>query len=413
MSEITSIIKNICEEKGLSQEDVLDTIELALAAAYRKKFNNDKNQNIKAEFNLETSKTKIFDIKNVVEDQIEKNEEDERNSDDNEFIFNPKLHIELSEAKKIKKNYKIGDEIITPLEVPEDYGRMAAQTAKQVIIQKLREAERETIYQDFKSKEGEVVSGVIQRMERKGVLVDIGKAIGILFKENQIPGERYRTGSRIKVYIKEVVKGHRGAEIILSRTAPEILEKIFILEIPEISNGLVELKFIAREAGFRSKVAVLANSDSIDPVGSCVGQRGSRIQTIIQELGGEKVDIIIYDEDPKEFISNALSPAKVLDVELNQETKEAIVKVLSDQLSLAIGKNGQNVRLASRLTDWRIDILEVKEDREEILHAVSQENSDDDSLENEESENNIEENIEEKEDLEKEEGKNSDEKNGD
>jgi transcription termination/antitermination protein NusA len=236
---------------------------------------------------------------------------------------------------------------------------MAAQTAKQVIIQRLREAEREMVFNEFKGKEKEVVSGVIQRREGRLVLIDLGKSVGILPAEEQIPGEFYKPGERIKVYVKEVNSRAKGAEIVLSRTAEEILRKVFYLEIPEISNGLIELKAVAREAGFRSKVAVWTDSDNVDPIGSCVGQRGARIQTIIGELGGEKIDIILYDEDPIRFISNALSPAKIISIKLNEQERKATVTVSSDQLSLAIGKGGQNARLAAKLTGWKIDITEA------------------------------------------------------
>lgn len=382
MSELSNAIKQICEEKGLSYEAVLGTIESALAAAYRKDF-GEKNQNIVVEFNPETVESKVFDVKTVVEDQPEEDEEGEESvsaeataeegrkvkkedasdepadsAEEEEHKFNPKTDIQISEAQAIKKSYKIGDVIKTPLEVPGEFGRMAAQTAKQVIIQRLREAERETIFNEFEDKAGEVVSGVVQRREGRVVLVDLGRAAGILTQEEQIYGERYNPGDRVKVYIKEVRLGSKGPEIILSRTSEEILKKIFYLEIPEISNGLVDLKAVAREAGSRSKVAVTTESESVDPIGSCVGQRGARIQTIIQELGGEKVDIIEWDEDPAKFISNALSPAKIMSIDLDEKESKATVKVSSDQLSLAIGKSGQNARLAARLTGWKIDIVE-------------------------------------------------------
>jgi len=366
MSEISKAIKQICEEKGLSEEDVINTIELALAAAYRKDFlDKSKPYNIRAKYDFATNQSKIFDVKTVVEDLTEEELEKIKLQEDGELLadeevrkVNPKTDIEFSEAQKIDKKYKVGDEIITELEVPTAYGRMAAQTAKQVIIQKLREAEREAIYSEFKDKENEVVNAIVQRVEGRRVLIDIGKAVGFLPREEQILGEPYKTGARIKVFIKEVRLGSRGAEIILSRTSEEILKKIFYLEIPEIANGLVELKSIAREAGSRSKVAVLASTDRIDPVGACVGQKGARIQTIISELGGEKIDIIIWDEDPQVYIANALAPAKILDIKIKSED-EVIVRVASDQLSLAIGKHGQNVRLAARLTGWKIDIVEA------------------------------------------------------
>ena len=403
MSEITNAIKQICEEKNLSYDAVIATIESALAAAYRKDY-GEKNQNIKVEFNPETAESKVFDVKTVVEDLPEEPEEEEneaeqeiKKDDKEERKFNPKTEIQLSEAKTIKKSYKIGDEIKTALEVPAAYGRMAAQTAKQVIIQRLREAERDMVFEEFKDKKNEVITGVVQRREGRLVLVDLGKAIGIILPEDQVKNERYNPGERIKVYVREVKITPKGPEILLSRTSEEILKKIFYLEIPEISNGLIEIKAVAREAGNRSKVAVQAESENIDPIGSCVGQRGSRIQTIISELGGEKIDIINYEEDSAKFIANALAPAKVNDVELDEEKKSAIVKVDDDQLSLAIGNSGQNVRLAARLTGWKIDIAGTKK----IDPLTAEE--DKDKIEVKEDENNIEEKVKTKEEEAKEE----------
>lgn len=371
MNEITNAIKHICEEKGLSYEAVITTIESALAAAYRKDF-GEKNQNIKVEFSEDIESSKVFDVKTVVEDMPEeievevevKKEDDEEKNEDGEEVrkFNPKTEIQLSDAKLIKKTAKIGDEIKIELKVPSSYGRMAAQTAKQVIIQRLREAEREMVFNDFKEKEHEVVSGVVQRKEGRIVLVDLGKSTGVLPPDGQIYGEKYNPGDRVKVYVKEVALKTRGPEIILSRTADEILKEVFYLEIPEIANGLIELKNVAREAGSRSKVAVHTDAENVDPIGSCVGQRGSRIQVIISELGGEKVDIVEWDEDPEVYITNALSPAKIISIDIDKKNKKATVLVSSDQLSLAIGKGGQNARLAARLTGWKIDIIENKKE---------------------------------------------------
>jgi len=399
MSDITSAIKQICDEKNLSYEAVLETIESALAAAYRKDF-GEKNQNIKVEFDPETGKSKVFDVKTVVEDlpeeelaEVEEAEEEPAKEEkrkkgapaapakeevavegeEEKKKFNPKTEIQISEAKTMKKSAKIDDEIKTKLEVPAAYGRMAAQTAKQVIIQRLREAEREMVFDEFKDKENEVISGVIQRREAGLVLIDLGKAVGVLPPDEQIYGERYNPGDRIKIYVKEVRVTPKGPEVVLSRTSEEILKKVFYLEIPEISNGLIELKAVAREAGSRAKVAVFTNSDKVDPIGSCVGQRGSRIQTIIQELGGEKVDIIQYDDDAVRFITNALSPAKIVGVELNDQEKKAVVAVAEDQLSLAIGKGGQNARLAARLTGWKIDIVSKGEKKAEKKEEKAEE----------------------------------------
>lgn len=384
MSDLSNAIKQVCEEKNLSYEAVIETIESALAAAYRKDF-GIKNQNIKIEFDeSDVAKSKVFDVKTVVEDlpeeEVVEGEEAEEVVETEEVVegeevkkFNPKTEVQLKDAKLLKKTAKIGDELKIKLDVPAAYGRMAAQTAKQVIIQRLREAEREMVFNDFKDKEHEVVSGVIQRRERRFVLVDLGKSIGILQSEEQIPGEKYIPGERIKVYVKEVSLKAKGPEIVLSRTSEEILRKVFYLEIPEVSNGLIEIKRLAREAGSRSKVAVWTDSENIDPIGSCVGQRGARIQTIIKELGGEKVDIIEYDEDPKKFIINALSPAKILGIDIDEETEKATVAVAADQLSLAIGKGGQNARLAARLTGWKIDIVENGTKKSEGMEVIAQE----------------------------------------
>lgn len=394
MSELSSAIKQVCEEKNLDYDTVVSTIELALAAAYRKDY-GEKNQNIKVKFDVNTGKSEIFDVKTVVENLPEQEEaemlerlyapqdknakedlayEPELDAEGKEIKkFNPKTDIQLKEAAILKSGAQVGDEIVTELPIPDSYGRMAAQTAKQVIIQKLREMERDMIFGEFKDKEGEVVSGIVQRREGRLVFVDLGKAIGILPAEEQIYGERYNISDRIKVHVKEVREGHKGPEIILSRRSEEILRKVFYLEIPEISNGLVEIKSVAREAGSRSKVAIYTEAENVDPVGSCVGQRGSRIQTIISELGGEKVDIIEYNEDPAKFIANALAPAKITDIELNEQDHKAIVKVASDKLSLAIGKSGQNVRLAAHLTGWKIDIIEDGGSGEKIVDSENPE----------------------------------------
>jgi N utilization substance protein A len=372
MSDISSAMRVICEEKGLSFEAVLETVESALAAAYRKDF-GEKSQNIKVEFDPETGKSKVYDVKTVVEDLpadyedlLAKAEEAEAAAreageiipEEEQFKrFNSKLEIQLSAARLLKKGAKLGEEVRLKLEVPAEYGRMAAQTAKQVIIQRLREAERDMVFNEFKDREHEVVAGVIQRREGGIVFVDMGKSTGVIMPDEQVPGERYPIGERVKVFVKEVRLSSKGPEIILSRTSDEILRKVFYLEIPEISNGLVELKAVAREAGSRAKVAVHTSSDKVDPIGSCVGQRGARIQTIIKELGGEKVDIILYDEDPARFIINSLAPARINEVVINEIDKRAEVLVDEDQLSLAIGKGGQNARLAAHLTGWKVDIV--------------------------------------------------------
>jgi N utilization substance protein A len=378
-SPIYQAIKQICDEKNIKPESVIETIEAALAAAYRKDF-GAKNQNVKVEFNPETGEFRVFDIKTVVLDELaekyeaerkereerakmglqeeKKEEKVEEKEGEEELKFNPKLHLGLTEAKKIKADAKVDEVLKAELEVPGAFGRMAAQTAKQVIVQKLREAERDTLYQEFKGKEGELLSGVVQRWEGKLVLVDLGHVTALLPPEEQIERERYNPGARLKFYVREVTMTTKGPQVIVSRSHSEILRKLFTFEIPEVASGTVKIQGIAREAGSRSKVAVSAEDQNIDPIGSCIGQRGTRIQTIINELGGEKVDIIEWDEDPAKLIANALSPAKISVTELNQEEKSVFATVKPDQLSLAIGRGGQNVRLAVKLTGWKINIKE-------------------------------------------------------
>ncbi len=386
-SPIEQAIRQIVEEKGLSYEAVIDAIQSALAAAYRKDF-GDKNQNTEVEFNTNDGSMKVWDVKTVVEDidleELERLEEERRQraealaqqieearkkgtripsasfEEESGQRFNPKTDIMVSEAQILKYGAKIGDNIRNELPQPEEFGRMAAMTAKQVITQKLREAEREVVYSEFKEHEGELLNGTVQRREGRVVLVDLGRTTAIMRPEDQIQFERYNSGDRIRVYVRQVGLTTKGPEILVSRTADEMVRKLFHVEIPEVGEGLVEIKSIAREAGSRSKVAVTTSDNSIDPIGACIGQRGSRIQTIISELGGEKVDIVQWSEDAKTFITNALSPSKVLEVELSTDEHAASVKVNADQLSLAIGKGGQNVRLAAHLTGWKINIREAE-----------------------------------------------------
>jgi N utilization substance protein A len=353
----------------------LDAIEQAMAAAYKKDYGK-KGQIIRAKFDLETGKTDFFQIKIVVDETIAKIEEEtplpnlplskgeEQGGGEYSFIdegdervrFNSEHHIMLEDAKKIKKDVELNDEVVFPLESKEDYGRIAAQTAKQVIIQRIREAERTSIIDEYGTKEGEIITGIVQKIERGNVYVDFNRATGILPAEEQIPGEFFQRGQRVRAYLYSVEDTQRGINLRLSRTHPKFIEKLFAIEAPEIENGTVEIKSIAREAGARSKIAVHSNDEHIDPVGSCVGQKGTRVNTITQELLGEKIDIIPWSEDPKQFVSNSLSPAKVLSIEIDEKEHKAIIEVADDQLSLAIGKGGQNVRLAAKLTGWRIDI---------------------------------------------------------
>lgn len=377
MSDITKAIQLLCEEKNLSYEAVMETIETALAAAYRKDFGN-KQQNIKVKFDPETADMQAWDVKTVVEDideEVLKNAQEEMvvrrekaRSENRELSeeetsdlphFNPKTELMMAEAKKVSKKAKLGEVLEIPLELPGAFGRMAAQTAKQVIIQKVREAERNMVFGDFKGQEGQIIIGTIQRAEGRKVLVDLGKITGLLLGEQQIERENYRPGARMKFYVVSVNMGPRGPEVLLSRSTSRLVEEIFKQEIPEIESGIVKIKGVARDAGYRSKVAVQTDDEAIDPVGACIGQRGSRINTIIEELGGEKIDIIEYKEDAAAYITKALSPAKVSSVELNDTEKTADVQVTSDQFSLAIGRSGQNVRLASELTGWRINLKDL------------------------------------------------------
>ncbi len=270
--------------------------------------------------------------------------------------FNPKTEILLSEAEKINKKIKLGEELVIKLETPDDFGRIAAQTAKQVIIQRIREAERTTILNEFQKREGELVNTVVQRREGHNIIVDLNKVMGIIPPEEQIRNDHYVPGNRLRVLILKAEETNKGPKIIVSRAHPEVVNKIFNIEVPEIANGIVEVKSIARNPGYRTKIAVFSNQKNIDPVGSCVGQKGSRVQTIINELGGEKIDIIEWDKDISTFIKNSLAPAKIINIETNKNEKSAIVKVDEDQMSLAIGRDGQNVKLAAKLTDWKIDI---------------------------------------------------------
>ncbi len=387
---IVQAIKQICDEKQLSADAVLETVEAALAAAYRKDF-GEKNQNVKIVFDPETGNMRAFDVKTVVaeelfikytlEEELRKKAAEEAeatgvkpepapreekvqvlNADGTpapeEPVYNPKLNLSLSQAREIKKDSVLGDELKLELEIPAAFGRMAAMTAKQVITQRLREAERNMVFNEMKAQEGQLVMGLVQRREGRLVIVDLGRIAGIMPPEEQSPQESYEPGQRIKVYIKAVNLGVRGPQVIVSRASEEMVKKLFTLEIPEVSTGTVVLHNVAREAGSRSKVSVSSAQANIDPIGSCIGQRGTRIQTIISELGGEKVDIIQYSEDAEKYIAMALSPAKVGSVQLNEAEKIATVTVPNDQLSLAIGRGGQNVRLASSLTGWKINILE-------------------------------------------------------
>lgn len=342
-------INQIADEKGLPREIIVETVEAALAAAYRKDY-GDKDQEVRVTLDEATGEARVFISKEIVKtkDEVE-----------DEF-----LQITLADAKKHRSDAKVG-ETVEYEDQPEDFGRVAAQTAKQVIIQRLREAEREMVFSEYKDKEDSVLSGVVQRIEGGTIYVDLGKANAVLFASEQIPGERYYPGQRLKVYVVRVEQTTRGPQIVVSRAHANMVRHLFELEVPEIGTGAVHIKAIAREAGVRTKLAVYSSADGVDAVGTFVGGRGSRVQAVMGDLGEEKIDIILYDDDPQTFIKNALSPTKVIAVELDEDNKKAVVKVPEDQLSLAIGKQGQNVRLAAKLTGWNIDIMSADESRVE------------------------------------------------
>lgn len=392
LGQFGSAIAQICEEKGIDKDKVIESVEAALAAAYKKEYGK-RGQIIVAKLDEITGEASFKQLKEVVDETTRvvdaeglENEDPESekvpasavrseeiiekavlmpvvDETSNEEVllpkFNPERDVFLDKVKKIDKTIKVGDFIEIPLDSKDEYGRVASQTAKQVIIQRIREAERDSMYEEYKGKEGEVLSGVVQRMEFDRVYIDIGKAVGVLLPADQIPGEYYRIGQRLKVYIEKVESDPKGPGIKLSRRSPELLIKLFELEVPEIFSGTVEIKAVAREAGHRSKIAVISNEEGIDPIGSCVGQKGTRVQTVIDEVAGEKIDIIEWNDDVETLIEAALAPAKVARVKINESTKEAEAYVSEDQLSLAIGKKGQNVRLAAKLTGWKIDVKKL------------------------------------------------------
>jgi N utilization substance protein A len=373
LKAFTSAVAQISEEKGIPEDVILETIETAIAAAYKKDYGK-KGQIIRAKLDKETGALKLWQVKLVVDENMIKSEEEvveqEASQEEQRFVreeeeqlleegekkvrFNPEKHIMADEAKEIKKKAKPGDELVFNLETKDDFGRIAAQTAKQVILQRIREAERDAIFKEFKDKEDQIVSAIVQRVEGMIVFFDIGKATGVMLLKDQVQGEHYRMGERLRVYVTEVQIGPKGPQIYVSRSHPKILSRLFELEVPEIASGAVVIKSIAREPGERSKVAVTATQEGIDPIGSMVGQRGTRVTAVINELGGEKIDIIEWNENMEKFAANSLSPAKVLDV--SAEKNRMLVTVAEDQLSLAIGKEGQNVRLAAKLTGWKMDI---------------------------------------------------------
>ncbi len=366
LKNLKRAIEQIAEEKGIDAEKILEAVESAIAAAYKKEYEK-KSELIKSKFDLKTGALKFWQVKIIADEttvrMVSEGEEGaemkaETVSEETGPVlprYNPDRHILLEEARKIKVDAKAGDELEFPLDTHDDFGRIAAQTAKQVILQRLREAERDSILKEFQNREGEIVSGVIQRFDRGNIFIDLGRATGIMFYNEAIPGEHYRPGERLRFYIVAIQQETKVPGIILSRSHPNFVKKLFALEVPEIADGVIEIKAIAREPGSRTKVAVASNAEGVDPVGSCVGPRGTRVMSVSNELGQEKVDIIEWSDDVSKLIGNALSPAKVKEVQILPR-REAKVFIPEDQLSLAIGKGGQNVRLAAKLTGWRIDV---------------------------------------------------------
>jgi N utilization substance protein A len=391
IKDLGRALKQVAEEKGLEPEKVLEAIESSIAAAYKKEY-GERGEVVKCKLDLKTGELKFWLVKTVVDETAVRFVEEETKEGETATPvggaagakiaaragkdkkeeraevapiigeeelklprYNPERHILLDEAKKIKKDAKLGEELTFPLETHEDFGRIAAQTAKQVVLQKLRESERDSILSEWRDKEGTIVSGVVQRFERGNIYVDLGRTVGVMFANESIPGEHYRAGERLRFLVLAVQEDSRLPGIILSRSHPKFVVGLFMLEVPELVEGLVEIKSIAREPGNRTKIAAISKAEGVDPVGALVGQRGTRVMVVNNELGQEKIDIIEYSDDPEKFIANALSPAKVQSVEILPR-REARVYVPEGQLSLAIGKGGQNVRLAAKLTGWKIDV---------------------------------------------------------
>lgn len=344
-------LEAIEKEKGIKKDTLFEAIEAALISAYKRNFSS--SHNVKVNIDRETGEMRVYSYLNVVDK-----------------VTNPHHEIHIEEARKKDPLYKLGD--VVELEVtPKNFGRIAAQTAKQVVIQRIREAERDLIYEEYIDREEDIVTGLIQRFEQKNVIINLGKTEAILAPSEQMPGETYKQGDRLKTYVLEVKKTTKGPQILVSRTHPGLLKRLFELEVPEIYNGVVEIKAIAREPGSRSKVAVFSRHKDVDPVGACVGPKGNRVQSIVGELKGEKIDIMEWDEDPEIFVARALSPAKVLKVEIFPDNKSALVVVPDYQLSLSIGKEGQNVRLAAKLSGWKIDIISESRYNEKIEEEKS------------------------------------------
>jgi N utilization substance protein A len=373
---INSVLNQLEKDRGIPREKALDAIEQALSSAYKKEYGKH-GQIIRADFNQESGTVSFQQVKEVVDDStVQLPDEDGGFDTDSDLDrFDSERHILIDDAQKIKGSAELGDEIAFPLEDKDDYGRISTQTAKQVIIQKIREAEKVSVYDEFAEKKGQIVNGTVQRFERGNLYIDLGRATGLMPYKEQIPGERFRQGERIRALLLDVDESSRGIFLKLSRSSANFLRRLFEMEAPEVASGVVELKRIAREAGSRSKIAVHSDDEYIDPVGACVGQRGVRVTTVMSALGNEKIDIIEWSGNDEIFVEKALSPAEVMRVELDEDTKEAHAYVMPDQQSLAIGKGGQNARLAAKLTGWTIDIRSLEGDDEESEITVDPDGS--------------------------------------
>ena len=379
LKAIHAVLDQLEEERNIPREKVIEAIEAALATAYKKEYGK-RSQFIKSIFDLQSGKAEFFQVKVAVDpkDMLTDEEIEEVRAERDagrdlsyerqdelaqKIRFNDDQHILLADAQKIKKDVVAGSELVFPLDHQDDFGRIAAQTAKQIIMQKIREAEKVNLVGEFGTKTGEIITGTVERVERGSIFVDVGKAVGVIPYDEQIKTERFKQGERVRAYLVDVDDSGRGVFLRLSRSHPKFLGKLFELEVPEIKAGTIEIKSIAREAGARSKIAVWSKDSSVDPVGAMVGQRGSRVSVVMSELHGERIDIIEYVEDLAEYVERSLSPARVLGVDIDEANKTAHAVVTEDQQSLAIGKGGQNVRLAAKLTGWRIDIKSVPADQ--------------------------------------------------
>ena len=350
--EFLQTLKELAYEKGIDEEQLFETIEAALISAYRRNFNLAQNdRNVRIALSRETGAFHVFAIKDVVEE-----------------VTNDVTEISLAQARAINPDYVIGDVVEIEM-TPANFGRIAAQTAKQVVMQRLREAERGIVYDEYMNRKSDIVTGIVQRVEGRNVFVDIGRAEALLMPTEQMPTEEYNYGDTLRAYIIEVKRTARGPQILLSRTHPELLKKLFELQVPEMQEGVVEIKSIAREAGSRSKVAVYSSEERVDPIGACVGPHYMRVQAVVDELAGEKIDIVKWSDDPATYIANSLNPAKVISVAVNEVEKVSRVVVPDYQLSLAIGKEGQNARLAAKLTGWKIDIKSESQAQELMAAA--------------------------------------------